>query len=289
MLSRFLTLLLLFFASVAGAQTPAGSVAGRDARVWSADPDDYARIDPETWHAVRLVLPWESGAVTEIDLLRPRAWVALHDAHPGSEIFVDAGELGVRGYATVVSVERCPPLAELAEGHRHVIGKFVTTDAEVLDLVIEGLGGPVGITATHPLWSEDRAVWVRAGDLEAGERLRTAGGSASVVSVTPRPERETVYNLQLHRHHTFYVTDAKLWAHNCDFDTFDNLQDAIGITGINGITIVGEAATKSQGMIAQGFTRVVYAIDDIGQQWTTFFNPTTKRYGNAHLSSSNPF
>ncbi|MEL6328096.1 MAG: hypothetical protein AAFR38_00410 [Planctomycetota bacterium] len=62
MLSRFLTLLLVFFASVAGAQTPAGSVAGRDARVWSADPDDYAAIDPETWRAVRLVLQRGDGA-----------------------------------------------------------------------------------------------------------------------------------------------------------------------------------------------------------------------------------
>jgi hypothetical protein len=39
-------------------------------------------------------------------------------------------------------------------------------------------------------------------------------GSAAVRSVTPRPGTETVYNLEVHRAHTYFVSDAKLWVHN---------------------------------------------------------------------------
>ena len=41
----------------------------------------------------------------------------------------------------------------------------------MLDLHVAGLNAPLGVTAGHPFWSEDRQDFVPAGMLRAGERL----------------------------------------------------------------------------------------------------------------------
>ena len=42
---------------------------------------------------------------------------------------------------------------------------------------ITGLDEPIGTTASHPFWSEDRSDWTAAGDLKVGETLRTLDGA----------------------------------------------------------------------------------------------------------------
>jgi hypothetical protein len=47
---------------------------------------------------------------------------------------------------------------------------LIHENAEILDLQIEGSDEPIGTTANHPFWSEDRHQFVAAGDLP-GERM----------------------------------------------------------------------------------------------------------------------
>jgi hypothetical protein len=180
----------------------------------SPDADDYDVIEPEHWRTITLSLDLSHGGHCDITLLRPLPWIASTGAAVGGTVALDMPEMGVSGAARVVAIGPCPPIGPSAPGARPITGTFVTTRAPVIDLSIEGLAQPLGTTASHPFWSLDRAGWVAAGDLQPGEKLRTVAGSAAVRSVTPRPGTETVYNLEVHRAHTYFVSDARLWVHN---------------------------------------------------------------------------
>jgi hypothetical protein len=95
-----------------------------------------------------------------------------------------------------------------------VTGTFKHSSAKVIDLYVEGLVEPIGTTANHLFWSEDRAQFVRADELSLGERLRTVQGRPAVARVSPREERIVVYNLEVAGSHTYHVTQAGVLVHN---------------------------------------------------------------------------
>jgi hypothetical protein len=95
-----------------------------------------------------------------------------------------------------------------------VTGRFVTVGAEVVDLRLEYVQNPIGVTPEHPLYSLDRQGWIPARELQIGEVLRTIDGEARVESVMPRAERATVYNVEVSKYHTYFVGDVGVWAHN---------------------------------------------------------------------------
>lgn len=187
----------------------------------SAFPDDYDVIEPAKWRTVKLSIDLSHGGRCDITLLRPLPWLDLTKAKIGGTVDLQMPELGIAGAAKVIAIEPCPEIETdkdktLPPGKvaRPAVGKFVTTNAKVIDLAIEGLDKPIGTTASHPFWSLDRKGWVAASDLKPGEKLRTQDGSATVKSITPRPGTETVYNIEVHKDHTYFVSDAKLWVHN---------------------------------------------------------------------------
>lgn len=87
-------------------------------------------------------------------------------------------EMGMVGMATVTAVNPCPSLETPAAGHRYVTGTFVTYNATVLELHVEGLDEPIVTTPTHPFWSVEDDAWLPAGELEPGDLLSTAEGDA---------------------------------------------------------------------------------------------------------------
>lgn len=209
------------FGGTALAQTPALSAGAQDDPAAktavpseSPFPDDYDVIEAPKWRTVKLEMELSHGGRCEITLARPLAWLELVRGKVGETIDLQMPEMGVAGPARVVAIEPCPEFSPPKAGSRPVIGKFVTTNAKVIDLSIDGLDKPIGTTASHPFWSLDRKGWVAAGDLKSGEKLRTQDGSATVESVIPRAGTETVYNIEVHKNHTFFVSDAKLWVHN---------------------------------------------------------------------------
>jgi hypothetical protein len=113
----------------------------------------------------------------------------------------------------VLSVEPAP--APRPGRGRLVTGTFAHAATNVVDVTIAGLTTPIGCTANHPFWSHDRQTFVAAGELKAGEQLRTAdGGLTSVVSVAPRSGAERVYNLEVDGEHVYYVSADGVLVHN---------------------------------------------------------------------------
>jgi hypothetical protein len=84
----------------------------------------------------------------------------------------------------------------------------------VYDLAVEGEGKPVGVTGTHPFWSEDRRAWMPAKDLRVGERLRGLGGASGVRALALRGRPEPVYNIEVEGDHCYRVGQQGLLVHN---------------------------------------------------------------------------
>src|SRR5437870_1771451 len=110
-------------------------------------------------------------------------------------------ELGLDGPAEVTLVETFAPITP-GKG-RVVTGTFAHESADVLDLYLEGLDAPLGVTANHPLWSDDRQSFVPADRLHIGEQLRPIAGHSRVQSMQPRPGKSRVYILEVNVEHVY--------------------------------------------------------------------------------------
>ena len=88
--------------------------------------------------------------------------------------------------------------------------------ANILYLDITGLDEPLGVTYTHPIWSETRQDFVKAGQLEVGEQFRTLTGvSATLTRIHPhRGPPELVFNLEVDAQHVYAVAGNGLLVHN---------------------------------------------------------------------------
>jgi len=175
--------------------------------------DGFESVDPATWKQVRLRMAKEDGSLLHITLLRPDIWFDATEAAVGRTVFLDLEEMGAHGDAEVLIIEPCPDI-EQGEG-QVVTGKFEHESAEVIDLVIEGEPEPIGTTAAHPFWSEDRQEFVPAGQLRIGETLLGLGNSTGrLVSVSPRPGEQRVYNLEVNVEHVYHVGKSGILVHN---------------------------------------------------------------------------
>ena len=177
---------------------------------------DTEDITPQTWQSIALELRREDGSITTANLLRPSWWLDFYDAKEGGTMPLDLPEMGVRGYATVLHIGQTKADSRANRpGTQIVTGKFTHESAEILDIRFGAAdAAPLGVTASHPIWSADRKQWIPAGKLLIGENVKTLDGTIAVVSVSKRPQREKVYNLEVHRDHTFYVGYQKVLVHN---------------------------------------------------------------------------
>lgn len=126
-------------------------------------------------------------------------------------------ELGAKGPATIVEISHCPKIeSDDGTGRRLVTSTFRHEGARVYDLHIAGEPRPIGVTANHPIWSEDRGEFVDADTLRHGERLRRADGQiARVLSIGQRPgPSEAVFNLEIDGQHVYCVGQAGILVHN---------------------------------------------------------------------------
>jgi hypothetical protein len=178
-----------------------------DAQQQESDPD------PASLLRLTLRMAQADGGTLDFELLRPRKWVKAQGAKAGHAIQMDLPEMGATGPARVLAIGPCPAI-EPGPG-RVVTGTFAHSAANVVDVRLVGLDEPIGCTANHPFWSEDRHAFVSAGELNAGERLRTAAGAAArVAEIKPRPAAERVYNLEVDLEHTYYVSRLGVLVHN---------------------------------------------------------------------------
>lgn len=170
---------------------------------------------PKTDRLIRLRMVRPSGKPLDVALIRPLDWLADRQATVGDTVELDLPEMGAAGQARVEAIEPCPPL-EGGSGNL-ITGLFVgEPEAPVVDVHLAGLDKPIGCTATHPFWSEDRRAFTPAGELQPGERVRSRAEQISrVLSIQPRPDVRLVYNIEVHGQHVYEVTDLGVLAHNC--------------------------------------------------------------------------
>jgi len=82
-------------------------------------------------------------------------------------------------------------------------------------------GGAITVTADHPFWIDAGAHlsgpgWLPAGQLRAGDKLRTADGRDAVVTgLRQHVGKAVVYTLTVARDHTYFVGADRVLVHNC--------------------------------------------------------------------------
>jgi hypothetical protein len=189
-------------------------VVGRNPLAHETQP--ASRIEPAEWRAITLEMS-PNGVVYELAFLRPLSWLTNLGGEVGGTIPLVMPEMGLDGQATVLAVEPCPTIEpDDGTGRSVVTGTMRHLARNVLDLEIAGSQEPLGVTDTHPLWSEDRQAFVVAGQLRQGEKLRQADRTlAQVTRITPRRGPPVmVFNLEVDGQHVFHVGQVGLLVHN---------------------------------------------------------------------------
>ncbi|MEZ4256792.1 MAG: polymorphic toxin-type HINT domain-containing protein [Polyangiales bacterium] len=163
-----------------------------------------------TWKRVDVRMPLATGDSLEISMLKPADWIAASvvDGH----VALDLDEMAIHGTAEVLAVLPAPAI-EPGDGFV-VTATYARLADDVLDLSIEGESTPLGVTARHRFYSVTRDAWVRAGELEAGEVLKTESGEATVTAIAPRSGLHRVHNIEVEQEHTYLVGETRLYTHN---------------------------------------------------------------------------
>ncbi|QDT78574.1 hypothetical protein Mal35_20230 [Gimesia maris] len=190
---------------------PGMRIVGRNPLRMQTEPT----IDPmpEGWRLVSVRMLKEDGTYFEAELLRPLSWIYRHHAQPGAVIQLNMPEMYVVGAAEVLSISDCPPI-DPGDGPV-VISTFKNVSHNVLNIYVEGETEPIGVTAGHPIWSEDRQAFIHSDQLQPGERMRSAvGKTVRITSIEIRAGPEPVYNLEIAGEHVYSVTGSGLLVHN---------------------------------------------------------------------------
>jgi hypothetical protein len=192
-------------------QVPLGS------RVATQNPvrEDYDLSLPEpdeTWVHLQMVFRHKSGAIVDIDVLRPAEWVERNQLGVGSVIAFGNSEIETTGGGRVTGIGPCP---RIADGPGSVVtARYVTR--QTADLVTATFADGTQLTGTrqHPVWCATRQDWVGLGELLPGEEVETRNGPLAVRSVQDVPGLQPVYNLEVHGEHVYEVTDVGVLVHN---------------------------------------------------------------------------
>ena len=113
--------------------------------------------------------------------------------------------------ARVTEILPCP-LIEKGEG-RLVVSRTRHSKAKIYDIKLSN-GEVIETTYNHPIWSEDRQVFLTASQLLPGEKLRTLSGTVKVSKVTPTFAEKPVYNFEVQGEHIYRIGDSGVLAHN---------------------------------------------------------------------------
>jgi hypothetical protein len=150
---------------------------------------------------------------------------------PGKQCF-GAGTLVVTadGLVPIESLELGDLVLTRSTEDQPLVARAVTLVHEtpgkpILEIWIQEDGAApelIEVTPQHPFWVADEG-WVDSDQLAPGDELSTADGdAASVLSVASTARSETVYNLTIDEHHTYFVGATGTWVHNvgdCDEET----------------------------------------------------------------------
>jgi hypothetical protein len=172
-----------------------------------------AQMDPANWRQIELVMQNANNDRFEIVLLRPLTWLVETECQIGNVIHLVLPEQGLDGQAQVLTVNTCPPI-DPGRG-RVVTGTITHVRGGNINLYLNGISEPLGVTDNHPIFSVSRNSFVCAGELQAGDQLHNLDGStATVERIDYLPGEQRVFNLEVHAEHVFRVMANGLLVHN---------------------------------------------------------------------------
>ena len=185
---------------------------------------DREEIEPESWRSISLDYEKPNGGILKIELLRPFEWLTDRQAKVGAEIHLVMKEMGVDGPAKVIFIGPSPTISD--GSGRVVTGRFSHIRGGVMQIRMDSVDEPLGVTKNHPIYSVDQQAFVAAEHLKIGESLQFQDRTTHVVSVD-RLSRQMVYNLEVQGEHVYRVMQDGLLVHNdCTAKaTFINLGD----------------------------------------------------------------
>jgi hypothetical protein len=97
-------------------------------------------------------------------------------------------------------------------GPHRVDAVMVNEDPETETLVLDV--GTIETTPNHPFFTADRG-WVKAGDLQIGEHIRTLDGTDAVVeSFTVKIGPAMMWDITVNTAHSFFVGSGGVLVHN---------------------------------------------------------------------------
>ncbi|MDR2409599.1 MAG: HINT domain-containing protein [Bacteroidales bacterium] len=188
-------------------------VRDRNPLLSDTDRNGIGEPIPKTWRKITFLILDSIGNQSDIVLLRDLNWISNNGIIENGIISLCLKELGIEGQARVVSIEPCP---EISKGRGNIVtGTFRHIKNNIIDLYVEGLDTPIGCTANHPFWSDDRQTFVEAGTLVKGENVRLfSGDTARIIQKLPRPGPQPVYNIEVHGEHVYEVSTSGILVHN---------------------------------------------------------------------------
>ncbi|MGW7555070.1 polymorphic toxin-type HINT domain-containing protein, partial [Streptomyces rimosus] len=149
----------------------------------------------------------------EVNSFTPETLVVMAD---GSRKQIKDIQVGQQVLATDPIADRTEARAVtdviVGEGQKHLVEITVDTDGAAGNAI-----GTLTATEGHPFWDADRARWLDARYLKAGDQLRDSGGKLhEVVGIRTWTEARKVYNLSVAGTHTYYVLagEASVLVHN---------------------------------------------------------------------------
>lgn len=177
---------------------------------------DATDVTMPLWRVLDLEMTKPDGSVAELSVGRPLWWITETQATVGDTIDLGLHEIGISGDAKVLRISpSTSDSRDNPEGTNIVTGKIKHENAVVYDLAFNGNSDdPLGVTANHPIYSFDRDDWVPAGELKLDEQVSTVDGTAKLTSKKRRPGLHTVYNMEVHRAHSYHVSQLGILAHN---------------------------------------------------------------------------
>jgi len=185
---------------------------------------DYEPLHPTTWRFINFVTLNTKGDTTaKFWLGRPVWWMEYnHVENIGDRVWIELPEQGITDWSIVTEIKPCnlntianPPKPKGDIVQRPIIGKFEHMTDNVYNYEFS-TGEKLGVTPSHPFYSEERQKYVPIGFIKIGERLKTYQGDAvTLVSSTKRNNGfEKVINFETYKNHNFFVGKSGLLVHN---------------------------------------------------------------------------
>ncbi|WP_425684103.1 DddA-like double-stranded DNA deaminase toxin [Micromonospora sp. DT31] len=162
-----------------------------------------------------------------------------------------------------------------AEKDRPVTALHLNRDRELTYLYVDadGIFARIDTTQNHLFWSESRSKWVEAGNLKAGEHLRTdAGEVVSIAKVENFHGDAEMRDLTVASTHTYYVVadQSPLLVHNQDCEkeapaSYDRVSQELADKKVTTGQVVDDAGNKIGGPVSSGRDGSHRAIQDLLQ------------------------